>query len=144
MNTFSIKLIYRFLNDGGCRLRYAKYIWRVWCPLKIRVFLWLLAKEALLTLENLQKREWIGPNICVLCGHEEESTQHITLSCEYARVIWSVCINTVLLGHGIDCLWEHVNTSRQERSTSHQPLTLYAGMFGKSVTVGFLGALCTR
>lgn len=35
--------------------------------MKIKIFLWLLANDAILTKENLRKRNWQGDPRCVFC-----------------------------------------------------------------------------
>lgn len=59
--------------------RHTKKIWRVRDPSKLRIFLWQLAKNAILTWDNLQKSGWIGPSICALFRHEEELVDQIML-----------------------------------------------------------------
>jgi hypothetical protein len=36
------------------------YLWKIKIPLKFKVFLWLLYREAILTKDNLVKRNWRG------------------------------------------------------------------------------------
>jgi hypothetical protein len=40
-------------------------------PSKIKVFLWLVPRNKILTKANLRKRNWHGPAVCVLCGIAE-------------------------------------------------------------------------
>jgi hypothetical protein len=40
------------------------YLWKIKVPLKIRVFLWLLWREVILTKDNLVKRNWNGNVMC--------------------------------------------------------------------------------
>lgn len=60
---FSVKSAYRFINDGRCRLRHANIILTIQCPLKIKVFIWLLIKNVILTWYNLQRHGWIESSI---------------------------------------------------------------------------------
>ena len=46
---FSVKSGYLMLNDRGLRFPFAKVIWNVKAPLKVRAFLWLVTKRAILT-----------------------------------------------------------------------------------------------
>ncbi|CAN1772223.1 hypothetical protein LINPERHAP1_LOCUS12131 [Linum perenne] len=39
-------------------------------------------------MDNLQKRGFIGPNICVMCRADLESVSHLFLSCPFACYIW--------------------------------------------------------
>lgn len=84
---FTVESVYRhFINSGVIPVN-TKWIWKAKRPHKIRVFLWLVCKETLLTWQNLQKRGCSGPNICVLCRKAEESAEHIMLSCCYSRSV---------------------------------------------------------
>jgi hypothetical protein len=40
------------------------HLWKIKLPLKIRVFLWLLCREAILIKDNLVKRNWHGNIMC--------------------------------------------------------------------------------
>eukprot|EP00253_Pinus_taeda_P025774 PITA_25774 len=67
-------------------------IWeRIWQPPiwpKISTFLWLLSHNRTLTWENLRKRKFTGPSICLNCKIEEESTTHLMHLCPLSRRIW--------------------------------------------------------
>eukprot|EP00253_Pinus_taeda_P028410 PITA_28410 len=60
-------------------------IWeRIWQPpiwLKISTFLWLLSHNRTLTWDNLRKRKFAGPSICLNCKIEEESAAHLMHLC---------------------------------------------------------------
>jgi hypothetical protein len=80
----SVKNVYNTLSNKfwpgkaeGWRIQ----LWKWSCPLKIKLFLWLLLENKILTWENLQRRGWYGPGICCLCGTNEESSQHVFVSC---------------------------------------------------------------
>jgi hypothetical protein len=55
---------------------------------KISTFLWLLVHNRALTWDNLRKRGFSGPSICVLCSLQEESKEHLFNSCTYSQQIW--------------------------------------------------------
>jgi hypothetical protein len=52
-------------------------IWNWQLPLKVKLFIWLLLEQRILTWENLNKRGIFGPSICVLCGNSEETVSHL-------------------------------------------------------------------
>jgi hypothetical protein len=56
-------------------------------PLKIKIFMWFLSNKVLLTKDNLAKRQWNGCTKCVFCG-EQETVEHLFLSCPFAKLIW--------------------------------------------------------
>jgi len=43
-------------------------IWKASCPLKCKLFSWLLLKNKLLFWDKLQTRGWEGPSRCSLCS----------------------------------------------------------------------------
>ena len=46
-------------------------------PKKIRCSVWLALANKIRTWGNLQKRGWIGPGCCALCGNGEDCVQHL-------------------------------------------------------------------
>lgn len=40
-------------------------------PYEVQTFLLLMHMNGILTWDNLQKKGWTGPNICVICKHRE-------------------------------------------------------------------------
>jgi hypothetical protein len=65
-------------------------IWKGDCPLKLKLFAWLLIENKLLVWEKLQARGWEGPNHCILCKHSSESVLHVFIHCSFTRSIWSL------------------------------------------------------
>lgn len=53
---FSVKSIYNFLNDGGLRCNVVDFLWKSYCLEKINIFNWLVWKNKILSLENLELR----------------------------------------------------------------------------------------
>jgi hypothetical protein len=65
------------------------YLWTIKIPLKIKVFLWLLYREAILIKDNLVKRNWCGNVIC--CFYNSiETIQHLFFDCAPVKFIWRV------------------------------------------------------
>lgn len=62
--------------------------WKSSCPNKIIIFVWLVFHNKNLTWANLQKRNWSGPAICLICKSNEETNYHIFLSCPHSLGIW--------------------------------------------------------
>lgn len=73
-------------NEGGV---YHKRIWKCKVPAKIKIFLWLITVGALLTKDNMRKRNWQGDPCCAFCDCVETSP-HLFFQCPVAKVIWSV------------------------------------------------------
>jgi zinc-binding in reverse transcriptase len=50
--------------------------WKLHLLLKIKLFMWLVSKNRILTKENLSKRGWIGAMQCCFCT-ADESVEHM-------------------------------------------------------------------
>jgi len=64
---------------------------KVWSPRiwpKISTFLWLLSHNRILTWDNLRKRKFEGPSICLNCKMEEETAVHLMQLCPFSRILW--------------------------------------------------------
>ena len=64
-------------------------IWKGRVPPKIKIFMWLMANDAILTKDNLIKRKWVGNPKCYFCDLDE-SINHLFFTCPVAKVIWGV------------------------------------------------------
>uniref|UniRef100_A0A452XBF4 Reverse transcriptase zinc-binding domain-containing protein n=1 Tax=Aegilops tauschii subsp. strangulata TaxID=200361 RepID=A0A452XBF4_AEGTS len=56
-------------------------------PLRIKVLMWFVHKQVILTKDNLVKRNWAGSRRCSYCDHDE-SIKHLFLDCPMAKVLW--------------------------------------------------------
>ncbi len=82
---FSVKSVYTFLQDGGVSdVRYSK-IWGIKAPVKVKVFVWLVLKNRVLTRDNLLKRGWRGDDGCELCTERSETVNHLFLNCRFPK-----------------------------------------------------------
>jgi hypothetical protein len=86
---FSISSIYQALLDTDI-VSHNSYLWKIKIPLKIKIFLWLLYREAILTKDNLVKRNWYGNEMCRSFCNNHETIQHPFLDCALAKFIWRV------------------------------------------------------
>lgn len=67
-----------------------KKVWKFKIPLKIKIFIWLFAKNKILTKDNLFKKGWRkGDKKCQFC-HLEETVQHLFFECPVAKLLWNV------------------------------------------------------
>ena len=62
-------------------------IWKVKVPLRIKIFMWFVHKEVILTKENLIKRRWVGSSRCCFCD-QNETIKHLFLDCPLAKLLW--------------------------------------------------------
>jgi hypothetical protein len=63
-------------------------IWRKELWPKVSTFLWLIIHNRILTWDNLRKRGFTGPSMCVLCQSQEETKEHLFNGCSYSQIIW--------------------------------------------------------
>jgi hypothetical protein len=66
-----------------------KRIWKAKIPLKIKIFLWQLFRDAILTRDNLKKRKWTSSLLCSFCN-QNETGKHLFFECANAKVVWGV------------------------------------------------------
>ncbi|CAN1729686.1 Putative ribonuclease H protein At1g65750 [Linum perenne] len=88
---FSVSSWYSFLRGKkfpGLLDVPASMIWGKWVPSKISGFLWQVYHGNISTFDNLAKRGFIGPNLCVLCRAGLESVSHLFFGCTFAERIW--------------------------------------------------------
>ena len=62
-------------------------------PHKVACFTWLLAKEAVLTLDNVAKRGISLCNRCSLCGKANETVRDLFLHCNFTGQLWQIFLN---------------------------------------------------
>jgi hypothetical protein len=72
---FSVKSTYKFFYRHDCDYN-SKRIWKAKIPLKIKIFLWLVEQNAIITKDNLIKRKWKGYRSCAFCN-ENETINHL-------------------------------------------------------------------
>jgi hypothetical protein len=82
---FSVSSMYQAFLDTNV-VPNNSHLWKIKVPLKIRVFLWLLYKEAILTKDNLVKRNWHGNMLCYFCNNLE-IIQHLFFNCALAKFL---------------------------------------------------------
>ena len=80
-----MKSMYSHLCSDEVGLYY-KDIWKAKLPLKIKIWMWLINHNAILTKDNLLKRNWLGDPTCAF-GNETETIPHIFFECPMAKYI---------------------------------------------------------
>lgn len=66
-------------------------MWKSSAPSKMVAFVWKAIRNRVPTKDNLALRNVLSPEtstLCVLCTRQEESSRHLFLHCEVARLVW--------------------------------------------------------
>ena len=83
---FTVKSMYLdVINSSSIPL--SKHVWNVKVPLRVKVFMWFVHKQVILTKDNLTKRNWTGSKRCSFCD-QDENIKHLFLDCPMAKVLW--------------------------------------------------------
>ncbi|KAJ3707671.1 hypothetical protein LUZ61_011376 [Rhynchospora tenuis] len=108
---FSSSSAYGVLSNTGTISKFHHALWKVKSPPRVKIFLWLLLQDRLLTQQNLMVRGWPSPASCPCCSSGLlETTDHLFLHCNYASLVWSLVqlrFRLPSLNHtlGIDDFW---------------------------------------
>ena len=73
---------------AGREVHWWKKVWNKFSWSKCNCFIWTLAWNRCLTWDNIQKRGFMGPSRCVLCGDGEEDAQHLFFRCPFTLQLW--------------------------------------------------------
>jgi hypothetical protein len=81
--TFSVKSMYNhlFSLEGN---NPTKKLWKAKVPMKIKIFMWLIDANAILTKDNLSRKNWEGDKRCFFCNIFE-SIEHLFFDCYMSR-----------------------------------------------------------
>ncbi len=86
---FSARSAYNFLIFDRVDDHRILQLWQIKIHLRIKIFLWLAARNRILTADLLAKKGWHRPSICLLCCGNVEDLEHLFFRCPYARIVWS-------------------------------------------------------
>ncbi|XP_074301475.1 uncharacterized protein LOC141632870 [Silene latifolia] len=64
--------------------------WKTWAPRRMRVFLWLLLHDRIMSNANRARRGLTEDPCCGSCGDLEETSLHLLRDCSEARKVWSL------------------------------------------------------
>lgn len=83
---FSTKSVYKWLGKPLAGAHNG-WMWKAPIPLKIKIHMWKLFRNAILTRDNLKKRKWTGNPLCSFCN-VPENAQHLFFECGIAKSVW--------------------------------------------------------
>lgn len=110
---FSTSSAYKVLHNRGIICPFSNRLWKIKAPPKVRVFIWVMSQNKLLTREVLCKRDCGMILGCTLCHRQNlEDARHLLWECLYAQALWGALfillqlppIPSATSGH--ICLWQ--------------------------------------
>lgn len=113
-------------------------------PPRIAFFTWEVAKEKMLTLDNLMRRGRILVDRCFLCKCNAESCNHILLWCLFSFNLWSIVyslfgVNWVIAGSINNELWAWEGFALNNHVTRLIPLIIFWVMWKEKNNRAFEG-----
>jgi hypothetical protein len=105
---FSVNSLYKKKVMDQVSIPY-KFLWKSKLPQKIKIFMWLVVRNKILTKDNLKKRNWNGSLECCFCG-VDESIDNLFFHCPIARYMWrviQVALNLVVIPKSISNLCDN-------------------------------------
>ena len=86
---FSVRSAYAAGFWGREVISTANLTWKSRAPLQCRFFTWLAMKDRCWTSDRLARRGLPHQDACPFYDQEEETTNHILLTCVFARTTWA-------------------------------------------------------
>ena len=83
---YNSQSLYRIINFRGVIPVHVSAVWSLKIPPRVHFFLWLLAKNKVLTRDNLSLRRKVEDESCLFCN-EKESVFHLFFDCVVAKQI---------------------------------------------------------
>jgi len=84
---FTTKSIYRLIKNSGEVDTRMIELWQTKIPLKVKIFLWMLWHDRILTGDQFKIRKGKGSEKCKYCG-KLETRNHFFFNCTIAQIIW--------------------------------------------------------
>lgn len=91
---YSASSAYHFQFEGMIKSKFYKCIWRIWAPVKCKIFLWTAVQHKILTADVLLLRGWENNYFCPLCMCSLETATHILSECPWSQRVWE-CMATL-------------------------------------------------
>lgn len=84
---FTVKTFYNAMMQGPYVNQRISAIWKYGAPTRVTIFIWLMMKNKILTVDNLQRRGWNMANRCSLCKSQQETIVHLFSGCVYTKSV---------------------------------------------------------
>lgn len=113
---------------------WSKPIWKLKGPAKAKILLWCMLKRKVPTWDSLRARYLVGPGRCPLCKSEEESINHLFITCEESKNIWVelsrlLNIKAHLVNESLELAWSRWWETHPEGNLRVLPLIFFWGVW---------------
>ncbi|KAA3460139.1 reverse transcriptase [Gossypium australe] len=94
--SFSIRSAYWALKENSWRPKDDdwKIVWKYKGPQRVKIFLWLVVNQKLLTNSERSRRGINHSSACPRCGQDPEDTMHVLRDCLMAKETWKLVVLT--------------------------------------------------
>ncbi|KAK1302677.1 hypothetical protein QJS10_CPB12g00627 [Acorus calamus] len=83
---------WEFFRNAGAKVKWAKWIWQKYQPIKFSACAWLALQGKTPTLEQLQSKGLVRGTSCCLCQSGSESVDHLFLNCSFSAYLWAAVL----------------------------------------------------
>jgi hypothetical protein len=84
----SVKAAHEGFFFGSVQFEHFEKIWKSWTSAKCHYFVWLVAHKKCWTADQLARHGLDHLEKCPLCNQDEETIDHLLVSCVFAKQFW--------------------------------------------------------
>ncbi|XP_050217749.1 uncharacterized protein LOC126668603 [Mercurialis annua] len=107
---FSIQNAWKTFRPATGKVSWWRLIWSPGLVPRHSFIVWLAIKKKLRTKDKLRRWGCVGNDICVLCGEETETIEHLFFSCQVSAIIFQKVLQACLINRNVlvwrrECSW---------------------------------------
>lgn len=95
-------------------------------PFKVKIFLWLLMRNIILTEDNLLKRVWTRNDQCYFCG-QPKSIKHLLFDCGLSMFAWRLILHAFDLARPLEDIHHLIHGWLDQSPSSIHKLAIIGG-----------------
>ncbi|KAK2634297.1 hypothetical protein Ddye_029089 [Dipteronia dyeriana] len=122
-------------------LQWWRKLWKLYMPLKIKIFIWRACHDWILTLSNLRNRGMSMNRNCLVCNQAEKSTFHALLMCGKAKEVRREWMVMKTMNYKACCNFFDLITDMAKHTNTKENLVLFCIICWK---LWCLHNLCTK
>ncbi len=109
------EILVLLFQDSGVRYNGYRELWVIKISLKVKIFVWLVLRRRVLTLDRLIRWGWTGAGNCVFCTCPFETADHLLATC---GSVWETLPDLLphnpiaRLSSSVNALWESSSNKR--------------------------------